>query len=61
LLTVGIIDVRGSFSAGEVVQLIDEEESIIGVAKVKLDAVHMAQQLSDKHVLAAHSDDIVIF
>ncbi len=46
---------------GEVVQLINEEETIIGVAKVKLDAVEMTQQLSAKNALAAHADDIVIF
>lgn len=61
LLTVGIRDVSGSFSAGEVVQLINEEKNIIGVAKVKLDAVEMAEQLSAKNALAAHADDIVIF
>lgn len=61
LLTVGISNVKGSFSAGEVVQLINEDQSIIGVAKVKLDAVQMAQQLSKKNAIAAHSDDIVIF
>lgn len=61
LLTVGIRVIKGSFSASEVVQLINEEGNIIGVAKVKLDAVQMAVQLYEKHVLAAHSDDIVIF
>ncbi len=61
LLTVGISNVKGTFSAGEVVQLINEEESIIGVAKVKLDAVQMSEQISKKNALAAHSDDIVIF
>lgn len=61
LLTVGILNVKGSFSSGEVVQLINEEENIIGVAKVKLDAVEMNEQLSAKNALAAHADDIVIF
>jgi glutamate 5-kinase len=61
LLTVGIRNIKGSFSPGEVVQIINEEESIIGVAKVKLDAVQMAGQISKKNALAAHSDDIVIF
>ncbi len=61
LLTVGVRDVKGSFSSGEVVQLVNEEETIIGVAKVKLDALQMAEQLSKKNVLAAHSDDIVLF
>jgi len=61
LLTVGIRHVKGSFAAGEVVQLINEEENIIGVAKVKLDAVEMNEQLLAKNALAAHADDIVIF
>jgi glutamate 5-kinase len=61
LLTVGISKVEGSFSAGEVVQLIDPEQNIFGVAKVKLDAVTMAEQISKKNAIAAHSDDIVLF
>ncbi len=61
LLTVGIKKVEGTFSAGEVVQLINEEQNIFGVAKVKLDASGIAEQISKKNALAAHSDDIVIF
>lgn len=61
LLTVGIGRVQGSFSAGEVVQLINEEENIIGVAKVKLSAADMAVQISTKNIVAAHADNIVIF
>lgn len=61
LLTVGIKSVKGFFSAGEVVQLINEENSIIGVAKVKLDAVQMSKQFSKKNIIAAHADDIVVF
>ncbi len=61
LLTVGITNVDGKFAAGEVVQLIDEEENIIGVAKVKLDAKAINENISVKNVLAAHADDIVIF
>lgn len=61
LLTVGIKKVQGTFSAGEVVQLINEEENIIGVAKVKLSAVDIAAQISEKNIIAAHADNIVIF
>jgi glutamate 5-kinase len=61
LLTVGIGKVEGSFSAGEVVQLINEEENIIGVAKVKLGAADIATQISQKNIIAAHADNIVIF
>jgi glutamate 5-kinase len=61
LLTVGISKVQGSFSAGEVVQLINEEENIIGVAKVKLNAADIAAQISKKNIIAAHTDNIVLF
>ena len=61
LLTVGITRVQGSFSAGEVVQLINEDETIIGVAKVKLSATDMAAQISNRNIVAAHADNIVIF
>jgi len=61
LLTVGIRKVQGKFAAGEVVQLMDEEENIIGVAKVKLGATEVTAGLARKNVVAAHADDIVIF
>ncbi len=61
LLTVGIKKVQGSFAAGEVVQLINEEEAIIGVAKVKLSAGEMKEQMMKKNAVAAHADDIVMF
>jgi glutamate 5-kinase len=61
LLTVGIKKVQGNFSAGEVVQLINEEEAIIGVGKVKLKAAEIKEQMLKKNSVAAHADDIVIF
>jgi glutamate 5-kinase len=61
LLSVGIRKVQGKFTPGEVVQLIDEEENIIGVAKAKMGAEEVAANLSRKNVVAAHADDIVIF
>jgi glutamate 5-kinase len=61
LLTVGVKKVQGRFLAGEVVQLINEEQDIFGVAKVKLDAASIADQVSKRNAVAAHSDDIVIF
>lgn len=61
LLAVGIRKVQGSFGAGEVVQLRNVQDAIIGVAKVKLGAAELLQQLSQKNALAAHADDIVLF
>jgi len=61
LLTVGITQTRGKFEAGEVVQLMDEEENIVGVAKTRINAQDMNSQLKSKNVIAAHADDIVVF
>lgn len=61
LLTVGVQKVQGRFAAGEVVQLMDEEENIIGVARVKLDSAAINKNIAQKNVLAAHADDIVVF
>jgi glutamate 5-kinase len=61
LLTVGIRNVEGNFSTGEVVQLINAEEKILGVAKVKLNAKEMQEQIAHRNIVAAHADDIVLF
>jgi len=61
LLTVGVREIKGKFAAGEVVQLQNEEGNIIGVAKVKIDAAQMAEEVAKKSAMAAHSDDIVMF
>ncbi|MBO9566513.1 MAG: glutamate 5-kinase [Niastella sp.] len=61
LLTVGITSVTGKFAIGEVVQLVDEEGTILGVAKTKADAKAINAQLTVKNVIAAHADDIVLF
>ena len=61
LLSVGIRRVQGKFAVGEVVQLKDEEEQIIGVAKVKLGAGEIVALGTSKNTVAAHADDIVLF
>jgi glutamate 5-kinase len=61
LLTVGIRQIEGNFAAGEVVQIMNDEQEIIGVAKVRLDANDMNNQIAQKNIIAAHADDIVIF
>ncbi|MBI2730276.1 MAG: glutamate 5-kinase [Sphingobacteriales bacterium] len=61
LLTVGIKKVNGQFADGEVVQLMNDEEEIIGVAKTKISSTDITKNLNQKNVIAAHADDIVIF
>jgi glutamate 5-kinase len=61
LLTLGVKKVSGKFLAGEVIQLMDEDDELFGVAKTRLDADQLLQQLRQKSVVAAHADDIVLF
>lgn len=61
LLSVGVSKVQGKFAAGEVVQLIDEDSIIIGVAKVKMGATELSAHFSSRNKVAAHADDIVLF
>ncbi|PWT97269.1 MAG: glutamate 5-kinase [Bacteroidetes bacterium] len=61
LLTVGIREVLGNFSAGEVIQIKDEADTILGVAKSKIGSSEIKDQLKQKNKVAAHADDIVIF
>ncbi len=61
LLTVGISHVLGKFAQGEVVQIMNDEEKIIGVAKVRMAAETLSLTLHKKNMMAAHADDIVLF
>ncbi|OJU24104.1 MAG: glutamate 5-kinase [Sphingobacteriales bacterium 41-5] len=60
LLTVGVTKVDGNFTAGEVVQVMGEENNILGVAKTKLSATDLRKNLKEKNVIAAHANDIVL-
>ncbi|MFT4152224.1 glutamate 5-kinase [Parafilimonas sp.] len=60
LLTVGIAGIEGSFAAGEVVQLMNEDKTIIGVAKAKLNSMELKKYLKEKNIIAAHANDIVL-
>ena len=61
LLTVGILAVKGKFETGEVVQLMNEDGKIVGVAKVRMGSAQITESLTLKNVMSAHADDIVMF
>jgi len=61
LLTVGIKRTEGQFSAGEVVQLMNLQEMIIGVGKTRLSAAEIQSLRNSKNQMAAHANDIVLF
>lgn len=61
LLTVGVNKAEGVFLPGEVVQLVNKKEEIIGVAKVRLGTKELEDHITQKGTIAAHADDIVLF
>lgn len=61
LLAVGVARAEGSFIPGEVVQLVNKKEAILGVARARLGARQLVEEGSKKGVIAAHADDIVLF
>lgn len=61
LLAIGIVTVQRPFSVGEVVELVNRQGEIIGVAKMKLSSAVLEEKGAQHNLLAAHADDIVIF
>lgn len=59
LLLVGVTNIVGEFSAGEVVQLTTKEHQIVGVAKMRFSASDLTTKR--KNIMVAHADNIVIF
>jgi glutamate 5-kinase len=55
LLSVGIIEIQGSFDKGEVVELIDTENKVIAIARSR----EASKDVKEKQ-LVAHADDIVL-
>ncbi|TAE24595.1 MAG: glutamate 5-kinase [Cytophagales bacterium] len=60
LLAVGIQAVRGEFEAGEVIEILDQNEQVVAVAKARLSSVALSSQLQQQNVEAAHANDIVL-
>ncbi len=61
LLAVGIQDVSGSFSGGEVFEIVSEDDIPFAVARAKLSSQEVINKLNHQNVEVAHADDIVLF
>ena len=61
LLAIGIVKLLRPFSEGEVVELLNPGEEIIGVAKMRLSSESLANREQQHNLMAAHADNIVIF
>ncbi|CCG99305.1 glutamate 5-kinase [Fibrella aestuarina BUZ 2] len=60
LLAVGIREILGDFSAGEVIELIDEAGTAVAVAQARLSAAALTNLSSRQNVEVAHANDIVL-
>ena len=58
LLAVGIIEVLEDFVPGEILEILDETENPIGIAKARIASVHLDNK--QKNLEVAHANDIVI-
>ena len=61
LLAIGISKVQRPFSPGEVVELANQQNEIIGVAKMRIASHELDSEKKPRNLMAAHADDIVIF
>lgn len=60
LLAVGVRAVLGEFESGEVVEIIDTEQTVVGVARARLSSAHLTERLNQQNVEVANANDIVL-
>lgn len=60
LLAVGVKAVLDGFETGEVIEILDEKSIAIAVAKTKLSAAILLQNLKTQNLEVAHANDIVL-
>ena len=61
LLAIGVSRIERPFSSGEVVELTNKDNHIVGVAKMKLSSAELDTKTKERNIMAAHADDIVLF
>ncbi len=60
LLAVGVRAVLGEFANGEMVEIVDERDTAVAVARARISSVALAQQLHQQNVEVANANDIVL-
>lgn len=60
LLAVGVTEVIGGFTTGEVFQIVDEQGLVHAVAKSKIESAVIENTTDKKNIEIAHADDIVL-
>jgi glutamate 5-kinase len=60
LLAVGVTELLGDFAAGEMVEIWDETNSPVAVARTRISSETLLQQLTQQNVEVANANDIVL-
>lgn len=60
LLAVGVRAIPGEFSTGEMIEIVDETQTPVAVARVRISSEMLAQQLTQQNVEVANANDIVL-
>jgi len=60
LLAVGIKAVLNDFENGEIIEILDEENNVVAVAKSKIDSATLNNDTKVKNLEVAHADNIVL-
>ncbi|GAB4037629.1 glutamate 5-kinase [Spirosoma jeollabukense] len=60
LLAVGIRAILGEFATGEMIEILDEEQTTVAVARARISSETLAQQLNQQNVDVANANDIVL-
>lgn len=60
LLAVGIQEIIGDFEKGEVIEMIDQDDTTIAVAKTKVSSSFLMNNLNKQNLEVAHADDLVL-
>ena len=60
LLAVGVRAIPGEFAAGEMIEILDESQTTVAVARARISSETLAQQLHRQNVEVANANDIVL-
>ncbi|GAB4029391.1 glutamate 5-kinase [Spirosoma gilvum] len=60
LLAVGVRSILSEFATGEMVEILDETQETIAVARTRISSETLAQQLNQQNVEVANANDIVL-
>ncbi|WP_080054887.1 glutamate 5-kinase [Spirosoma aerolatum] len=60
LLAVGVRAIPGEFATGEMVEILDENQETVAVARTRISSETLAQQLNQQNVEVANANDIVL-